>query len=804
MSTNQAAFNAVVIAVQNNVSTLAPYLMGGSLSLTGLGITDQDAIALGVALKNNTSVMMLHLEQNSIGDTGASGIAQALASNTTLTELSLSYNLIGDTGASAIGQWLTSNTALRALSLENNSIGDMGGSAIGEALVRNTALTYLDLYNNLIGPTGASSIGQALASNTALTQLILSFNLIGDAGASAIAQALASNTALTFLGIRFTSITDTGASAIGKALASNTALTYLDLTQNSIGDIGASAIAQALASNTALRVLTLSNNSIGDTGASAIEQALSSYNFSLIGIGLSGNSAINTTTMNSINASTTRNSQYPYFAVNHLHLLQGGSLTLSPTYLEVTTSSGVSIPIAFNLTQITHGQLVNTTTGLPITQFTQLDVNAGLVKVIDDGSSFPLTYALTASNGTLTTLSHQGAVVFTKQLNPPLLSKNSLTLSQNQNTILSTNNLLASFDGVTPLPGLLFNVLATGGQFQYVNTLMPLSAFSQADLIHGDIEFACDNSGNAPVVSVAVSDGTLTSQAAPAVITYVPLPTTTTTTTTKTTSSTTTTTAKPTTTTLMTTPIVTTTSQPPSLTPSTQTSTPESVTVPDINSTIQITTVTTVTASSPTALTPTVPSDSSHPTSGLGSLVGIIAGVVGAGLVGLAGYALWRRWKATTKIDTLPLDEKTLPMESNPLHPTHKPDQSTLSAAQVTQAAIEWNTDDYSIVNERPQATHDSVIRTAEPYETPRRPAPTPLNDDWLETDYDYNPAQKVNGNIDDYSISMVPLNRSVPEVRQQVGPALHKLGHFAPTLRADLSLNQPVDSYDDSFSATC
>ena len=62
--------------------------------------------------------------------------------NTSLAEINLSRNNIGDEEAKAIGEALKVNTSLTEISLGQNEIGDEG-NAIGEALKVNTSLTGL-------------------------------------------------------------------------------------------------------------------------------------------------------------------------------------------------------------------------------------------------------------------------------------------------------------------------------------------------------------------------------------------------------------------------------------------------------------------------------------------------------------------------------------------------------------------------------------------------------------------------------------------------------------------------------------
>ena len=641
MAFDQAAFNATVQAVANNIFNFANSInsaysiVNGVLDLHAQNINDIDAGALATALQNNTALSTLHLYGNAINDSGAQALATALQINNKLSYLDLGKNtisfigasalatalrtntalsvlylynniMIGDTGASALAAALEVNTALRSLSLyvscsigdagaeafaitlrvnnalnalylgndisdagakalaaslqvnsalttlylAGNAIGVAGAQALAVALQINTSLAYLELSSNAIGDAGAEAFATALKINTSLTNLGLSVNAIGDAGAQALANALQSNSSLLVLTIPSNAIGDVGAEALAAALQINTSLIYLALSSNAIGNAGAQALATALQANTALAFLELAGNAISDTGASALVTAVQ-INESLTYLGLTSN-PISLQNLTTIAGSITRNQQSiqlgPVYnnvgaalrasGANTLKILQGGQLTLGPANI---AASGInSTPSTFNITDIAHGEFINVGNGKPIRQFSQADINNGLIKVQHDGSDSPFSYTITARNGTMTTLPHPGAVIFIHQPNPPMLSKNQLTLIKNQSSILTTNNLLASFDGVTPLPGLSFNVFnVTGGQFQLVNTTQALNSFSQTLLINNQIEFACDDSGEAPSFSAQASDGNHTSAIIPANITYFLVAPTSTSTTTTTTISTT-------------------------------------------------------------------------------------------------------------------------------------------------------------------------------------------------------------------------------------------------------------------------
>ncbi|XP_078381732.1 uncharacterized protein LOC144664461 isoform X15 [Oculina patagonica] len=244
------------------------------LHLSDNNIGDHGAAGLAEALQNNTSLTALHLSGNNIGVHGAAGLAEALQNNTSLTVLHLSVNIIGDHGATGLAEALQNNTSLTGLDLSDNNFGDHGDTGLAEALQNNTSLTVLNLYSNNIGDHGATGLAEALQNNTSLTVLYLSGNNIGDHGAAGLAEALQNNTSLTELDLSGNNIGDHGATGLAEALQNNTSLTVLDLTNNNIGDHGAAGLAEALQNNTSLTELDLSGNNIGAHGAAGLAEAL--------------------------------------------------------------------------------------------------------------------------------------------------------------------------------------------------------------------------------------------------------------------------------------------------------------------------------------------------------------------------------------------------------------------------------------------------------------------------------------------------------------------------------------------------
>ncbi|KAG6948002.1 hypothetical protein JG687_00015745 [Phytophthora cactorum] len=133
-----------------------------SLDVSWNNIRRSGAVALGIAMRTNTSLRTLYMSMNRCGDGGGEQLAAALACNTTLTELDLSHNAL--TGASAVtfGFFLRQNQSLRTLGMQDNSLGEVGARALLRAIALGSrceiSLSVHDLETSTTGSTASSPI----------------------------------------------------------------------------------------------------------------------------------------------------------------------------------------------------------------------------------------------------------------------------------------------------------------------------------------------------------------------------------------------------------------------------------------------------------------------------------------------------------------------------------------------------------------------------------------------------------------------------------------------------------------------
>lgn len=142
-----------------------------ALSLAHNIITQRGVGFLAEALQFSTTLTKLNLEDNPIGDSGATALANAFKRETPspLVILILKQNGITNSGAAALARALTQPQCfLQELYLDKNKIDDQGVSSLVNALEKNSSLKCLQLFENPIREEGAQLLTNVLKVNHTL------------------------------------------------------------------------------------------------------------------------------------------------------------------------------------------------------------------------------------------------------------------------------------------------------------------------------------------------------------------------------------------------------------------------------------------------------------------------------------------------------------------------------------------------------------------------------------------------------------------------------------------------------------
>ena len=217
-----------------------------TLDIKGSKFTLHSMQAFTPMLQQNQSLTKVDISYCKIDSDCACCLASALRSNTTLTVLDISGNSVGEVGALAMIEMLKKHNAiLTVLKMSKNSLSECGALAMAEMLQHNTTLTVLNMDRNLVGQKGALAMAEMLKHNTTLKELDISNNSIGERGALAIAEMLKHNTTLAKLGMYDDTIGVEGVKALVENLAVNYHLKKLQISQKNIKTVEAISVYQA-------------------------------------------------------------------------------------------------------------------------------------------------------------------------------------------------------------------------------------------------------------------------------------------------------------------------------------------------------------------------------------------------------------------------------------------------------------------------------------------------------------------------------------------------------------------------------
>lgn len=211
-----AGFDAICLALPNSRLT--------SLKARQVGISTSKP--LGSVLRERSQLVQVDLSRNGLGSSCAH-VVDALKRNTCITHLALQENRIGDTVTSLLAQCLTSNRSLVKISLRRNRIKDKGAIAIAKVLEQAVSLQSLDLASNFIGEIGGSALAKVLAKTRRLKCLDVRCNPLGKEAIKLLSLSWETNKSLDTLRLyNFTTGSDEGDSHYSGSQSSSATLPF--------------------------------------------------------------------------------------------------------------------------------------------------------------------------------------------------------------------------------------------------------------------------------------------------------------------------------------------------------------------------------------------------------------------------------------------------------------------------------------------------------------------------------------------------------------------------------------------------
>ncbi len=224
--------------------------------------------------------------------------------------------------------------------------------------------------------------------------------------------------------------------------------------------------------------------------------------------------------------SNTRAVAITYTPVNDAPVLNNATLSLSEGQTRTVTAANFSITdpdnaaFTYTVSSVTGGFFaLSTAPAAPITTFTSAQLSAGQVRFVDDGNEVAPSFSVTVSDGAASSNTRAATITYTPVNDAPVLNSITLTLSEGETvTLAPANFVITDPDSVSFTYSV--SVLA-GGYFQLASAPgTAITAFTDAQLSSGMVQFVDYGNEVAPAFSVRVRDGFANSLLVPATITY--------------------------------------------------------------------------------------------------------------------------------------------------------------------------------------------------------------------------------------------------------------------------------------------
>ncbi|NXW41864.1 LRC34 protein, partial [Nyctiprogne leucopyga] len=146
-------------------------------------------VHVALMLKNNSSLVELHLCKHEMKNFGVERLCEALYENSSLRYLDLSCNKITRDGVKFLGELLKRNQTLEILDLGANRAEDDGAIYLSEALaLHNRTLQALSVVSNNISGKGLVALSNAMKTNMKLSYIYIWGNKFDEATCMAFSE----------------------------------------------------------------------------------------------------------------------------------------------------------------------------------------------------------------------------------------------------------------------------------------------------------------------------------------------------------------------------------------------------------------------------------------------------------------------------------------------------------------------------------------------------------------------------------------------------------------------------------------
>ena len=206
----------------------------------------------------------------------------------------------------------------------------------------------------------------------------------------------------------------------------------------------------------------------------------------------------------------------PTISTNTLTISESGTVVLSSSNLNAADVDSTPAELTYTVTTATRGRFEFVSApGVAVTSFTQAQINAGQVQFVDDGSETAPTYIIRVSDGTTnsgtSTVTIPGGG-FTNVNDTPIVSTNTLSVSEGGSVVLSSSDINATDPDNTAAQLTYTASSISGGQFEFLaNAGVAITSFTQAEVNSGAVQFVHSGGETAPSYSLIANDGALSS-----------------------------------------------------------------------------------------------------------------------------------------------------------------------------------------------------------------------------------------------------------------------------------------------------
>ena len=176
---------------------------------------------------------------NRISDVGVVGLCEALHHNKSLKSLELSFNFITHASMESLSYALWNYTSMSVLLIDNNKLGDVGAKLLASCL-SSMNLTHLNVAFNDIGPEGVTSLLHACLmpiNSSSMSILNISGSTLNTDVARLLADLIARNKTLAELYLDRANIGSAGERYIATGIATNRHCGLVSFTGFDLGEV---------------------------------------------------------------------------------------------------------------------------------------------------------------------------------------------------------------------------------------------------------------------------------------------------------------------------------------------------------------------------------------------------------------------------------------------------------------------------------------------------------------------------------------------------------------------------------------